>query len=60
MTQRDIALRRRLSTPRASPLPKHDTPNSKIASSTPKTSWFKSLERLPKVNVDHFIRTNIR
>lgn len=55
-SQRDIALRRRLSTPRASPLPKHGAQGSRIVkndpvSMTPKTNWFKSLERQPKVKI---------
>lgn len=59
----DIATRRRLSTPKASPIPKRipSQKSSKIShvsshrsdvstKSTPKTSWFKSLERLSRKN----------
>lgn len=60
----DIATRRRLSTPKASPIPKRipSQKSSKIshvsshrssdvsAKSAPKTGWFKSLERLSRKN----------
>ncbi|XP_031630005.1 general transcriptional corepressor trfA isoform X2 [Contarinia nasturtii] len=60
----DIATRRRLSTPKASPIPKRipSQKSSKIShvsshrsndvstKPTPKTSWFKSLERLSRKN----------
>lgn len=60
----DIATRRRLSTPKASPVPKRipSQKSSKIShvssyrgsdvstKSAPKTSWFKSLERLSRKN----------
>lgn len=68
----DIGTRRRLSTPKASPIPDR-TPSQKSSKisqlsskqsevssvRTPKTSWFKSLERLSrkksKVNLLNFI-----
>lgn len=62
--QIDIATRRRLSTPKASPLPKRNLSqkSSKISHSSdvskeapPKTSWFKSLERLSRKKVRFFL-----
>lgn len=61
----DIATRRRLSTPKASPIPKRipSQKSSKIShvsshrssetssKPAPKTSWFKSLERLSRKKV---------
>lgn len=57
--QTDIATRRRLSTPRTSPLPKrdHSQKNSNISSPPAKSNWFKSLERLSRKKVRIYIFT---